>query len=496
MLRSGGSAGHRTIGSAVTETWILLVGVAAFAILGVGRLVRSRVLRHLAGALAFLGVAALAQWGVLTANIGGPWEAWSDVVILLALGYLLARVLLLVVFEWLLAQRMGVVVPRLARDVAALLLYVLVAASVLRYALNMNVGGLLAGTAVITVVLGFALQETLGALLAGLALTWERRFEAGSWVEVDGIVGEVEELGWRSLVLRTRLGERVLIPNSQVARTRARLYGEGEQPVAVPLRLGVAYGAAPHAVKDVLARAAADLPLVLPEPAPQILVREFADSAITYECRLWTREPWRAADVADAFFTRAHAALARAGMEIPFPQRSVRMVPERADGDPVGMSRNALAGCVLFAGLPDDALALLASTARWQVFAPGEPVVREGEASRALYAVASGEAVVVHGGHEVARVGEGEVFGEMAFLSGAPRTATVRAAGALAVVEVDSHALGALLLERRELTEELANRMASRQQELTARDAVIEHVAAPRGLAKLLRESLLRLIGG
>ena len=480
----------------MSETVILLVGLAAFAILGLGRLVRSRVLRHLAGALAFLGLAALAQWGVLTADVGGRWEAWSDVVILLALGYLLARLLLLAVFEWLLAQRMGVVVPRLARDVAALLLYVVVAASVLRYGLNMNVGGLLAGTAVITVVLGFALQETLGALLAGLALAWERRFEAGSWVEVDGIVGEVEELGWRSLVLRTRLGERVLIPNSQVARARARLYGEGEQPVAVPLRLGVAYGVPPHEVKEVLARVAGDLPLVASEPAPQVLVREFADSAVTYECRLWTREPWRAADIADAFYTRAHAALGRAGMEIPFPQRSVRMVAERADGDPVRTGRDALGRCALFAGLPEDALELLAQTARSQAYAPGEAVVREGEASRALYVVARGEAVVVHGGHEVARVAEGEVFGEMAFLSGAPRAATVRAAGALAVVEVDSHALRALLVERRELAEELAGRMATRQQDLAARDAASAEAVAPRGLTAMLRERLLRLIGG
>ncbi|MCJ7441186.1 MAG: mechanosensitive ion channel family protein [Thermoanaerobaculaceae bacterium] len=480
----------------MSATFSLLVGGAAFAVLGFGRLVRSQVLRHLAGAVAFLGVSALAQWLVLTANVGGRWELWSDVAVLLALGYLLAKLALLVVFDWLLAQRMHVVVPRLARDVVALLLYVLVVATVLRYGLNMNVGGLLAGTAVVTVVVGFALQETLGALLAGLALAWEQRLEAGTWVEVDGIVGEVEELGWRSLVLRTRLGERVLIPNSQVARARTHLYGEGEQTVAVPVRLGVAYGASPYAVKEVLQRVAADVPLVLAEPAPQILVREFAESAVAYECRLWTHEPWLAADLTDAFLTRAHAALARAGMEIPFPQRSVHLVAERLVEDPVRMSRDALAGCTLFAGLPEDAVALLAATARWQVFAPGEAVVREGEASRAMYVVARGEAIVLHAGQEVARVRGGEVFGEMAFLSGAPRAATVRAAGGLAVVEVDSRALAALLAERRELAEELANRMASRQQELTAREAMAGAAVTPKGLASFLLERLLRLVGG
>ena len=119
------------------------------------------------------------------------------------------------------------------------------------------------------------------------------------------------------------------------------------------------------------------------------------------------------------------------------------------------------------------------------MFAPGEAVVREGEASIALYVVARGEAVVVHAGQEVARVGEGEVFGEMAFLSGAPRAATVRAAAALAVVEVDSRALTALLAERRGLAEELANRMASRLQELAAREAIAAVARASEGPREL-----------
>src|SRR3972149_7444249 len=165
-LSRGGSQRppHRTIGHDMSATFSLLVGGAALAVLGFGRLVRSQVLRHLAGALAFLGVAALAQWLVLTTKVGGRWELWSGVAVLLALGYLLAKLALLVVFEWLLAQRMRVVVPRLARDVVALLLDVRGGATGARLRLNMNVGGPLAGAAVVTVVLGFALQETLGAL--------------------------------------------------------------------------------------------------------------------------------------------------------------------------------------------------------------------------------------------------------------------------------------------------------------------------------------------
>lgn len=464
--------------------------------LAIGRLLRSQVVRRVAGGLAFLAVAAAAQWVVRTARAGGHWDEWAAAIVLLALGYLVMRLVLLLVFEWLLIRRFDLKVPRLARDLVGLVLYLLLAAAILRAALGLEVGTLLNSAALLTVVVGFALQETLGTLLSGLALTWEQKLVAGSWIEIDGIVGEVQELGWRSLVLRTTLGERVMFSNSQVARTRVRILGEGDLAVAVPVRIGVTHEAAPHAVKEVLGQVAADLPLVLAHPAPRILVHEFADSAVVYECRLWTREPWRAADVTDEFLTRAHAALARADMEIPFPQRNIRMVEAKAGEDRVAMGLEALESCDLFAGLPESALKLLAGTARWQEFAPGEAVVREGDASRALFVIARGGAVVQRGGQEIARVGAGEVFGEMAFLSGEPRTATVRADSALAVVEVDSQALGALLFHQNELAVELADRMAVRQQELAAHEARAGGASERKSLTGFLLERLQRLVVG
>ena len=478
------------------DTVILLVGGAALATLVVGRILHSHVVPRVAGGLAFLAATAAAQWVVQASHAGATWVEWADASVLLAIGYLAMRLALLLVFEWLLIRRFELKVPRLALDLIGIVLYLLIAAAILRAALGLEVSTLLSSAALLTVVVGFALQETLGTLLSGLALTWEQKLATGSWVEIDGVVGEVQALGWRSLVLRTTLGERVMFSNSQVARARVRLLGEGEHVVAVAVRLGVAYDAPPHAVKQVLGRVASDLPLVLAHPAPRVLVQEFADSAVVYQCQLWTREPWRAVDITDGFLTCAHAALARAGMEIPFPQRSIRMVAEKVGADRVAMSLEALERCDLFAGLPESAVKLLAGTARWQEFAPGEAVVGEGEASRAMFVIARGDAVVERGGKEIARVAEGDVFGEMAFLSGAPRAATVRADSALSVVEIDSHALGALLFHQSELAEELANRMAARQQEIAAREALAGETVERRSLTGFLLERLQRLVVG
>ena len=233
---------------------------------------------------------------------------------------------------------------------------------------------------------------------------------------------------------------------------------------------------------------------MIAEPAPRILTRKFDENGILYECRLWTREPRRHNDIVDALLTRTYAALRREGMEIPLPQRVVRRTGAGAVSAPIDRCREALSRSSLFGDVPADAMSALAGASRWLQYAPVEIVVREGDESRALYVVGAGEAVVLHGGEEVARVGEGEVFGEMAFLSGEPRSATVRAAEALGVVEIDSRALRALLTDHGELAEKLAVRMVSRRAALEALDEASSAPREHRGLAAYLLQRLQRLV--
>jgi CRP-like cAMP-binding protein len=58
-------------------------------------------------------------------------------------------------------------------------------------------------------------------------------------------------------------------------------------------------------------------------------------------------------------------------------------------------------------------------------FAAGETIIREGEAGEEFFLISDGEVDVVRADHEVARLGRGEFFGEVALISGEPRNATV-----------------------------------------------------------------------
>lgn len=79
----------------------------------------------------------------------------------------------------------------------------------------------------------------------------------------------------------------------------------------------------------------------------------------------------------------------------------------------------------LFRALPSEELAQIAEIAEEVPFGAGDPVFTEGETGDALYLVVEGAVRVHRGDRQLARLGERDVFGEMAVLDSEPRSASV-----------------------------------------------------------------------
>ena len=94
----------------------------------------------------------------------------------------------------------------------------------------------------------------------------------------------------------------------------------------------------------------------------------------------------------------------------------------------------------LFAALDDDDLAWIAGACEAADLAPGEVVAAEGEEGDALFVIAAGELEVVKRSRTtdvpIARLGPGEIVGEMAVLEGLPRNATIRAVEASRTIRI------------------------------------------------------------
>ena len=91
----------------------------------------------------------------------------------------------------------------------------------------------------------------------------------------------------------------------------------------------------------------------------------------------------------------------------------------------------------LFKALTPQQLTDVAEHMKKRHFAVGETIIREGEPGEDFFLISDGEVEVIRSDHEVARLGPGDFFGEVALISGEPRNATVVAEGG-----VDAYALG------------------------------------------------------
>jgi CRP-like cAMP-binding protein len=98
-----------------------------------------------------------------------------------------------------------------------------------------------------------------------------------------------------------------------------------------------------------------------------------------------------------------------------------------------------------FAGLGTDELAALRDHGAWRNLAPGETVIAEGEVGDAFYAVGSGRLEVLQNGESIGKLGPGDYFGEIALLTDAPRTATVRASTPVRVFRLERAQFDSLL---------------------------------------------------
>ena len=86
-----------------------------------------------------------------------------------------------------------------------------------------------------------------------------------------------------------------------------------------------------------------------------------------------------------------------------------------------------LKGVSLFSGLEDADLEGLASEFNERSFPQGATMATEGEGGLVFFIIDSGDASITVGDHEVARIGAGQYFGEVALIDKRPRTATVTA---------------------------------------------------------------------
>jgi serine phosphatase RsbU (regulator of sigma subunit) len=129
-------------------------------------------------------------------------------------------------------------------------------------------------------------------------------------------------------------------------------------------------------------------------------------------------------------------------------------------------------------------------------FAAGDTIIREGEAGASAFVLLSGRCDVTVHGEVLNRVHPGELFGEIACLEGATRTATVRAIADSDVLELSGDALRSELRRSPALLDHCLRALAHRFRNVSRREtAVRDEQRQLRSVLEHLQPSLDRFQG-
>ncbi|MEM9189717.1 MAG: mechanosensitive ion channel family protein [Myxococcota bacterium] len=405
-----------------------------------------------------------------------PVELLALFFVLISIG----RTGFLVLAHSILSRRLARPLPKIFRDIVQATIYAIALLITLRAA-GVEPGSLLTTSALLTAVIGLSLQDTLGNLFAGLAIQAQEPFRIGDWIQFDDEpknAGEVVEINWRAVRLRTIERIEVTVPNNALARAPIRNFSRPDPESRREIHCTAPYDVSPRHVMGLLCEAIEDVPGVLREPTPSVVPNDFDERGVSYTVRYYIKDFERRDYIDGHVRERIWYALSRAEIDIPVPQRWVHLheptaaEAEERDRRRIETRAKHLRGVDFLDSLPEEAITVLARMSETRLYDANEAIIRQGDEDEEFFIVLRGRVSIEvrkarrNRTQAVATLGPGQFFGEMSLMTGERRRATVRSVDECQLLVIGKQAFHRIFDDRPELIAKISRVLAAREEEL------------------------------
>lgn len=174
-----------------------------------------------------------------------------------------------------------------------------------------------------SVAIGLAFKDIFENFFAGVLILWRFPFENGDYITVTGITGRVVGVTVRNTLLRTVSDELVVIPNADIYKNPVDVLTSRPER-RIDITCGIAYGEQVDQARGVIEEAVRSCDTVSGSKEPQVFAMAFGASSIDFEVAWWTGStPLEQRVSRDEVVAAIKAALDNAGIEIPFPYRTL-----------------------------------------------------------------------------------------------------------------------------------------------------------------------------
>ena len=191
--------------------------------------------------------------------------------------------------------------------------------------LGVNLQSLAVIVGALSVGIGFGLQHIVNNFISGLLILFERPIRKGDWIRISGHEGIVKSIHIRSTELETFDKTSILIPNADVLSNDLENVTKGDQLGRVIISVGVSYNSDLRLVEKLLLEVANKDEGLAKDPAPFVLLMDFADSSVQFELRGILNDVTQGLKVKSRLRFAIWDAFQKNNIEIPFPQRVVHL---------------------------------------------------------------------------------------------------------------------------------------------------------------------------
>lgn len=200
---------------------------------------------------------------------------------------------------------------------------------------GISITPIIASLGISSLAIALALQPTLENFFSGVQLVVDKPIRVGDFIELDsGEQGFVDKIGWRSTWIKMLPNNMIIIPNSQLSKSKVINYFYPTKELSVPVEVGVHYDSDLDHVERVTLEVAREILQThkwgVPEYDTFVLFHTFDSSSINLTVMLRTKEYFNRFFIKSAFIKALHKRYAAEGITIPYPIRAINTTQESA----------------------------------------------------------------------------------------------------------------------------------------------------------------------
>lgn len=214
------------------------------------------------------------------------------------------------------------------RVAKALLTVIAIVASLSLVGIDMTALSVFTGA--LGVGLGLGLQKIASNYVSGFIILLDRSIRIGNIIQIGADSGQVTQITTRYTVLKHPGGTEFIVPNETLIASTVQNQTYSDSRLRLATTIGVAYSTDLDIAMRLMAEAAAAHPRVLADPGPKVFLTMFAESSVNLELGFWIADPEEGrGNVVSDINLAIWRAFREHGIEIPYPQREVRIVHEK-----------------------------------------------------------------------------------------------------------------------------------------------------------------------